>query len=103
MAMDPLYCEAIEEMGRDKAELESLRKTARLAERFARAKGRHHSQQAMCDLMEHFGVPCVRPGKESMATCACGDQFPPDSYGAGFMDANGGVCANCAAAEGGGE
>ncbi|WP_069384008.1 hypothetical protein [Halomonas caseinilytica] len=39
-----------------------LEETARLAERFARAKGRHHSQQAACDLMEHFGLPCVRPG-----------------------------------------
>lgn len=34
---------------------------ARLAERFARAKGRHHSQRAMCDLLEHFGLPCTRP------------------------------------------
>lgn len=32
-------------------------------------------------------------------TCACGDMYPPDSYGAGFMAANGGVCENCAAAE----
>lgn len=85
-------------------EVEALRETVRLAERFARAKGRHHSQHAMCDLLEHFGLPCVRPGDEpEMAACACGDQFPPDSYGAGFMDANGGVCENCAAAGGGDE
>lgn len=43
-------------------ELTVLRETARLAERFACVKGRHHSQHAMCDLMEHFGMPCVRPG-----------------------------------------
>ncbi len=85
-------------------EVEHLRETARLAERFARAKGRHHSQQAMCDLLDHFGLPCVRPGEETeMATCGCGDRFPTDSYSAGFMDANGGVCENCAAAGGGGD
>lgn len=86
------------------AEDAELRETARLAERFARAKGRHHSQHAACDLMEHFGLPCVRPGAQVvMVKCACGDRFPPDSYGAGFMDANGGVCENCAAAGGGGD
>ncbi|BBI61720.1 hypothetical protein [Vreelandella sulfidaeris] len=36
-------------------------KTAELAVRFAKAKGRFHSQQTMCDLMEHLGLPCVRP------------------------------------------
>lgn len=30
--------------------------------------------------------------------CACGDAFPVNSYGAGFMDANNGVCQNCDAA-----
>jgi len=30
--------------------------------------------------------------------CACGDGYAANSYGAGFMDANGGVCANCDAA-----
>jgi hypothetical protein len=30
--------------------------------------------------------------------CACGDGHAANSYGAGFMDANGGVCANCDAA-----
>lgn len=43
-------------------ELSRLRETAGLAERFVNAKGRYHSQHAMCDLMEHFGRPCVRPG-----------------------------------------
>lgn len=31
--------------------------------------------------------------------CACGDGYPANSYGAGFMDANGGVCENCDAAQ----
>lgn len=35
--------------------------------------------------------------------CACGDGHAANSYGAGFMDANGGVCANCDAATGKGE
>jgi len=35
--------------------------------------------------------------------CACGDGHAGNSYGAGFMDANGGVCANCDAAMGKGE
>ncbi|MBC8786545.1 hypothetical protein [Pseudomonas fluorescens] len=35
--------------------------------------------------------------------CACGDGHAASSYGAGFMDANGGVCANCEAAMGKGE
>ncbi|MDC8803880.1 hypothetical protein PRZ61_10580 [Halomonas pacifica] len=84
-------------------ELERLRETARLAERCAKSKGRHHGQHAMCDLMEHFGLACVRPGEDAPGvTCACGDTFPIDSYGAGFMAANGGVCENCDAAEGGG-
>jgi hypothetical protein len=30
--------------------------------------------------------------------CECGDGYPANSYGAGFMDANGGVCENCDAA-----
>jgi hypothetical protein len=83
-------------------ERDALRETARLAERCARAKGRYHQQHAHCDLMEHFGVPCVRPGDEpEMVTCACGDQYPPDSYGAGFMAANSGVCENCDMMRGG--
>lgn len=35
--------------------------------------------------------------------CECGDGHAANSYGAGFMDANGGVCANCDAAMGKGE
>lgn len=31
--------------------------------------------------------------------CACGDIYPADSFGAGFMAANNGVCENCDAAE----
>lgn len=29
------------------------------------------------------------------AVCACGDIYPANSYGAGFMDGNNGVCENC--------
>lgn len=39
------------------------------------------------------------PSKE-IIWCACGDGYPVNSYGAGFMDANNGVCANCDAALG---
>ena len=42
------------------------------------------------------------PSKE-IIWCACGDGYAANSYGAGFMDANGGVCANCDAALGQGE
>ncbi|MHC8408315.1 hypothetical protein [Pseudomonas sp. TMB3-21] len=37
------------------------------------------------------------PSKE-IIWCACGDGHAANSYGAGFMDANNGVCANCDAA-----
>lgn len=37
------------------------------------------------------------PSKEIL-WCACGDGYPVNGYGAGFMDANNGVCANCDAA-----
>ena len=33
-----------------------------------------------------------------MTWCACGDGYPANSYGAGFMDASSGVCENCSAA-----
>ena len=33
--------------------------------------------------------------------CACGDEYPANSFGAGFMVANNGVRENCAAAEAG--
>tara|TARA_B100000929_G_scaffold271961_1_gene243196 strand:- start:4546 stop:4932 length:387 start_codon:yes stop_codon:yes gene_type:complete len=40
-----------------------MKKTAELAEKFAKAKGRFHSQQTMCDLLDHLGMKCVRPEK----------------------------------------
>ncbi len=45
-----------------------MKKTAMLGEKFARAKGRFHSQQAMCDLMDHLGMQCVRPEKSPSKT-----------------------------------
>lgn len=39
---------------------------------------------------------------KAVVWCACGDGHPANSYGAGFMDANGGVCANCDVAMGSG-
>lgn len=42
------------------------------------------------------------PSKE-VVWCSCGDGYAANSYGAGFMDANDGVCANCDAALGLGE
>ena len=44
----------------------------------------------------------LAPSKE-IIWCACGDGHAVNSYGAGFMDANEGVCANCDAAMGQGE
>lgn len=46
-------------------EIDRLHQIERLAERFVQAKGRYHSQQAMCDLLEHFGKPCVRPEEDA--------------------------------------
>ena len=40
--------------------------------------------------------PAAQEGKT--VACACGDEFPVDSYGAGFLDAKG-VCFGCDAAE----
>lgn len=48
------------------------------------------------------GLRKLGPSKE-IIWCACGDGYPVNSYGAGFMDANNGVCANCDAALGQGE
>lgn len=48
--------------------------------------------------------PSAKPSKAQpspapeLVHCACGDAFPVNSYGAGFMDANNGVCQNCDAA-----
>ncbi|WP_413616454.1 hypothetical protein MRB56_09305 [Halomonas cupida] len=63
-----LYEQMDAERKRQDAELERLRQAEQLAKRFAKAKGRYHSQQAMCDLMEHFGVPCLRPGDSNAET-----------------------------------
>ena len=48
------------------------------------------------------GLPKHAPSSE-IIWCECGDGYPANSYGAGFMDANEGVCANCDAALGQGE
>ena len=48
------------------------------------------------------GLRKLGPSKE-IIWCACGDGYPVNSHGAGFMDANNGVCANCDAALGQGE
>ncbi|TDX29149.1 hypothetical protein DFO67_108193 [Modicisalibacter xianhensis] len=45
-------------------EIDELQQVYRLARDFVQAKGRYHSQHAMCDLLEHFGKPCVRPDKQ---------------------------------------
>lgn len=44
------------------------------------------------------GLRKLGPSKE-IIWCSCGDGFPPNSYGAGFMDANNGVCWSCDAAK----
>lgn len=44
--------------------------------------------------------PKNRDETDAIIWCACGDGYAANSYGAGFMDANGGVCANCDAAVG---
>lgn len=40
---------------------------------------------------------------EGCVSCGCGDMYRDDSYGAGFMAANNGVCENCDAAMSKGE
>lgn len=47
--------------------------------------------------------PKNRDETDAIIWCACGDGHAVNSYGAGFMDANEGVCANCDAALGQGE
>ena len=47
--------------------------------------------------------PKNRDETDAIIWCACGDGHAANSYGAGFMDANDGVCANCDAALGQGE
>ncbi|ANF84784.1 hypothetical protein A7J50_1350 [Pseudomonas antarctica] len=49
-------------------------------------------------LAENEALLKLAPSKE-IIWCACGDGHAANSYGAGFMDANGGVCQNCDAAQ----
>lgn len=51
---------------------------------------------------ENEALRKLAPSKE-IIWCACGDGHAANSYGAGFMDANNGICANCDAAMGKGE
>jgi len=68
-------------------EVERLQEVEHLARAFARAKGRHHSQQAMCDLLDHFGMPCVRPGEASAAPEPVAWMYQHDETGQiGFVD-----------------
>ncbi|MCA4961023.1 hypothetical protein [Pseudomonas sp. Y24-6] len=53
-------------------------------------------------IAENEALRKLAPSKE-IIWCACGDGHAANSYGAGFMDANNGVCANCDAAMGKGE
>lgn len=43
------------------------------------------------------GVNGLEPADDGMVRCACGDQFPVDSWGAGFL-AGAGCCFGCDAA-----
>lgn len=79
-----------------KAENEALRKEAELL-----ALGRAKLAGAMSRLRakhNDWTSPEALPAAE-LVWCACGDGFPPNSYGAGFMDANNGVCWSCDAAK----
>lgn len=42
-------------------QIREYQKTERLARAVARSKGRYHSQIAICDLMDHYGLPNTRP------------------------------------------
>ncbi|HAL69301.1 MAG TPA: hypothetical protein DCP84_16715 [Pseudomonas sp.] len=84
------------ERDRLKAENEALRKDAELL-----ALGRAKLGGAMSRLRakhNDWTAPEALPAAE-LVWCACGDGFPPNSYGAGFMDANNGVCWSCDAAK----
>ncbi|EKT4497194.1 hypothetical protein QEM27_005001 [Pseudomonas putida] len=79
-----------------KAEIEALRKDAELL-----ALGRAKLAGAMSRLRakhNDWTAPEALPAAE-LVWCACGDGFPPNSYGAGFMDANNGICWSCDAAK----
>ncbi|MBD1589760.1 hypothetical protein [Pseudomonas typographi] len=86
-----------------KAEVEALRK---IISESATACGAAVSVECSLEFMQHLpgeiasvlgGLRNQLPSAE-MVWCACGDGYPVNSYGAGFMDANNGVCANCDAA-----
>lgn len=79
-----------------KADNEALCKDAELI-----AAGRAKLAGAMSRLRakhNDWAAPESLPAAE-LVWCACGDGFPPNSYGAGFMDANNGVCWSCDAAK----
>lgn len=87
------YEQIIEDL---KAEIEALRKDAELL-----ALGRAKLAGAMSRLRakhNDWTAPEALPAAE-LVWCACGDGFPPNSYGAGFMDANNGICWSCDAAK----
>lgn len=79
-----------------KAENEALRKDfdlvtagrVKLAGAMSRLRAKHNDWTAP----EHLPT-------DELVWCACGDGFPPNSYGAGFMDAKNGVCWSCDAAK----
>ncbi|GEM_PF-2967271 len=87
------YEQIIEDL---KAENEALRKDlellaigrAKLAGAMSRLRSKHND----------WAAPEALPAAE-LVWCACGDGFPPNSYGSGFMDANNGVCWSCDAAK----
>lgn len=82
---------AREEIARLKAEVAGLRTGYEAYERV------NAELKAEVEALRKLG-----PSKE-IIWCACGDGHAANSYGAGFMDANEGVCANCDAALGQGE
>ncbi|MCE1084583.1 hypothetical protein LU642_28790 [Pseudomonas asiatica] len=87
------YEQIIEDL---KAENEALRKDAELL-----ALGRAKLAGAMSRLRakhNDWTAPEALPAAE-LVWCACGDGFPPNSYGAGFMDAKNGICWSCDAAK----
>lgn len=82
------------------SEIQELRKDAELT-----GVGMAKLAGAMCRLRakhNDWTLPERLPDA-NLIWCACGDGFAANSYGAGFMDANNGVCANCDAAMGNGE
>ncbi|WP_172402822.1 ead/Ea22-like family protein [Pseudomonas putida] len=90
------HMEYMQENIRLKADNEALRKDAELM-----ALGRAKLAGAMSRLRakhNDWTDPEALPAAE-LVWCACGDGFPPNSYGAGFMDANNGVCWSCDAAK----